>query len=291
MKPNKHHFPFPEKDFPFFISTTIADNTRSKFYHLHPFTLEFHYFRFGNGFYFIKDKRYPIKPKSLFIIHGNDIHTYIKAKNPLAVSKTTLFFSNSLLKSFPSLQPLMENIITCHKNFSHQIHINEKEIIDVEFIVDILQKEWNSKGYNYREIIKTALVLFLMLVKRCKFNEKNVIGSVEKHNPIIDEILDYIDKHLKEHITLSNVSEHVGYSPNYVSHLFNKFTGLGLNEFIDNKRVLEAKRILETDHSKKIISVAFEVGFINLSTFNLNFKRLTGTAPSLYRNFFTSIRK
>jgi len=65
----------------------------------------------------------------------------------------------------------------------------------------------------------------------------------EKHNPIVDAVLDYIDKHFKEQITLSNTSRRMGYSPYHISHLFKKFTGLSFKALLANRRTLEAKHI------------------------------------------------
>ncbi|MDD5688639.1 MAG: AraC family transcriptional regulator [Elusimicrobia bacterium] len=286
-----YYFPFLVKDFPFFIVNAINPAVGAKYYHFHPFILEFHYIRSGNGYYFIKDKSYAFKNKSLLIIHGQDIHAYIKGENPSQITKTTLYFTNSLFKDYLSLQPFIKSILNCHENFPHHICLSEKEASDMELILHMLDKEWERKRDNYREVIKSLLITFLELIKRSMSNKKKNISSSEEHNPIIDEVLDYIDKHFKEHITLSDVSKHVGYSHHRVSHLFKKFTGLGFKEFIANRRVTEAKHILETDNNKKIIAISYEVGFSNLGVFNWNFKRLTDTTPSRYRKLYTSISR
>ncbi|MDD5688593.1 MAG: AraC family transcriptional regulator [Elusimicrobia bacterium] len=279
---------FSVKDFPFSIVTTIDLNVPSKDYHFHPFATEFHYIHSGNGYYFIKDKSYIFKKKSLVIIHGRDIHTYIKGENPSRITKTTLYFVKSLFKDSLSLQPFIKSILSCNENFPHHICFSEKEANNMELILHMIEEEWKRKEKNFREAIKSLLITFFVLIERSMSNNKKNISSNEEHNPVIDEVLDYINKHFKERITLAGLSKHAGYSPYHISHLFKKFTGLNFMEFIDNKRIIEAKRILETDNNKKVISIAYEVGFSNLSTFNLNFKRFTGTNPSQYRKFFTS---
>ncbi|MDD5687370.1 MAG: AraC family transcriptional regulator [Elusimicrobia bacterium] len=283
--------PFSVKDFPFAIATTVDLAVRSKYYHFHPFAMEFQYIRSGKGFYFINDKSNTFKDKSIFIIHGRDIHTYIKGKNPSRVNKTTLYFKKSFFKDSLSHQPFIKSIFDCNKNFPHQICFSEKEADDIELILHMLEKEWERKGENFREVIKSLLTTFLVLIKRSMSNKEKNISSLKEHNPIIDEVLDYIDKHFKEHITLPDLSKQVGYSSYHISRLFKKFTGLSFRELVDNKRVIEAKRILETDNSKKVISIAYEVGFSDLSAFNRNFKRLTSTIPSLYRKICAPINK
>ncbi|MDD5688426.1 MAG: AraC family transcriptional regulator [Elusimicrobia bacterium] len=289
MKFLKYTFPFPEKDYPFQITT---QNIVHRTYHVHPFIIEFQYIRSGNGFFYIKDKRYATKDKSLFIIHEHDIHTYInEGKKAPDVNITLMVFSKYLFEDYPAIQPLLKSIINCHKNFPHQICFNEKEANDIELILYMLEQERKKKGENYHEIMTTLLITFLMLIKRNISNTKKNIISTEEHNHIIDVVLEYIDKHFKEHITLSNLSKHVGYSPYHISHLFKKFSGLSFKASIANRRVLEAKRILELDNNKKIIAIAYEVGFKNLGAFNWNFKRLTDITPSLYRKLYMSVQK
>ncbi|MDD5688392.1 MAG: AraC family transcriptional regulator [Elusimicrobia bacterium] len=289
MKVNKYSFPFPDKNFPFLINTNKILNRK---HHVHPFVLEFHYVRSGKGFLYIKDRQYATKPKSLFIIHEHDVHTYLKKGNKIPqINITLLVFSKFLLDKYTWMRPLIKSIINCHKNFPHQLFLNEKEANDIELILHMIETEWKKKGDNNHEAIKALLVAFLIQLKRSMSKKKKNIGFIEEHNPIIDKVLDYIDKHFKEHITLSGISKQVKYSSYHISHLFKKFTGLSFKSSIANRRVLEAKRILETDNNKHIVAIASEVGFSNLFSFNRNFKRLTDTTPSLYRKFCMSIRK
>jgi len=121
-------------------------------------------------------------------------------------------------------------------------------------------------------------------------NKKGACLSGES-NPLIDKVLAYIDSNFKEPVSLSAISKHVYRSSYHISHLFKKFTGLGLKEYLANKRIIEAKRLLEDKNTDKIISVALESGFSDLSTFNRSFKALTGMSPSQYRKFCISFRK
>lgn len=292
MKVDKHFFSFPEEGFPFRIDPDVPgaqSGDYSRFYHLHPLAIEFQYIRSGNGFYFIKNRRYPLHPKALFIIHGHDTHSYIKDKAPLLLNKTSLHFSKTLFKDFPSFLSLSRNITICRRNFSHQIHFNEKEAVKVELLLERLQGEWRKKEVHYRKAIINELLRFFILITRARKSKSTRLPG--EYHPLIDEALTYIDTHFKENITLPLLSEHLYRSPCHISHLFKKFAGPGFKEYLTHKRITEARRLLKGDSTRKILAVALEVGFSDLSTFNRAFKRLAGMNPSQYRKFCLPFRK
>ena len=74
--------------------------------------------------------------------------------------------------------------------------------------------------------------------------------------------------------------------PLYVlSRLLNEQLGKSFSEFINEKRVEAAQRMLEKDVEKKLtnLAVALDSGFGSESVFYVNFKKVTGTTPSQYR--------
>ena len=59
-----------------------------------------------------------------------------------------------------------------------------------------------------------------------------------------------------------------------------------IKSYLLQKRVLEAKKILESQTDMKVVKVGEKVGFPSFALFNRTFKKITGTTPSSYRNLF-----
>jgi AraC-like DNA-binding protein len=78
---------------------------------------------------------------------------------------------------------------------------------------------------------------------------------------------------------LLNVSTHV------LSAAINKKSCQNFPEFVNNYRIKEAQLLLiRQDHShQKIATIAFEVGFNSLSSFNAAFRKVTSMTPSEFR--------
>jgi len=67
---------------------------------------------------------------------------------------------------------------------------------------------------------------------------------------IISKVLQYIDEHLTESISVSRIAVQFYITPNYLSRLFKKTVGEGCNEYIVRKRIEKAQDLLESTNMK-----------------------------------------
>ncbi|MHB8277065.1 MAG: helix-turn-helix domain-containing protein [Candidatus Humimicrobiaceae bacterium] len=67
----------------------------------------------------------------------------------------------------------------------------------------------------------------------------------------------------------------------YFEHIFRKETGFTFNKYLNNYRVIEAKKnLMKAD----ICRVCYDSGFNSLSHFYKIFKRYTGKSPKSYKH-------
>lgn len=69
----------------------------------------------------------------------------------------------------------------------------------------------------------------------------------------------------------------------FVSQTINQYLNVNFFEYLNRKRVEEAKRLLLSSGNLKVIEIAYLVGYSTKNTFNNAFKRLTGYTPTEYR--------
>ncbi|WP_165764640.1 helix-turn-helix domain-containing protein [Flavobacterium cyanobacteriorum] len=91
--------------------------------------------------------------------------------------------------------------------------------------------------------------------------------------------------YLDEDINLLKLSELVNVKPHQLSMVINTGLGKNFNQFINEYRVEEAKKLLTCQGFGhfNIHGIAFEAGFNSKTTFNTTFKKLTGYTPTEYR--------
>ena len=102
---------------------------------------------------------------------------------------------------------------------------------------------------------------------------------------LIDKAKRYINEHLADDLSVSNIECHLYLSPNYFSRLFKRITGEGCNEYIIRKRIQKAKMLLETTNLPTG-RIAMMVGYRDTNYFSLAVKKSTGKSPKNYREDF-----
>ncbi|WP_184550529.1 helix-turn-helix domain-containing protein [Mucilaginibacter sp. FT3.2] len=92
--------------------------------------------------------------------------------------------------------------------------------------------------------------------------------------------------YLNPALKLDLVADKIALSEKQLSNLLNQHLSKSFNDFINEYRVLEAKKKLaDTTYSRfTIASIAFECGFNSLATFQRCFKQFAGITPSQYQN-------
>lgn len=90
--------------------------------------------------------------------------------------------------------------------------------------------------------------------------------------------------YLDSDINLIKLAELSSCNTNKISEVLNGLVGQSFNDYINNYRVEEFKRIVLLPEYKNfsILALGFEVGFNSKATFNTAFKKFTATTPSAY---------
>lgn len=93
---------------------------------------------------------------------------------------------------------------------------------------------------------------------------------------------DYIELHIQEDISIETLAKHVGYTDYYLSRKFKSETGVNVQTYIRDQRMLLAKNLLvATDLSVQEISE--RLYFCSRSYFADTFHKHTGLSPTEYR--------
>jgi len=104
---------------------------------------------------------------------------------------------------------------------------------------------------------------------------------VIKDMPLSLTAENYIEKNLSKDLSVSSLCKELGVNKNQLYALFEDFFGMSVGEYVTDKRIKEAKRLLSTEKIP-ISEVAERVGVFNYSYFFRLFKRKTGLTPKQY---------
>lgn len=134
----------------------------------------------------------------------------------------------------------------------------------------------NCKTYHDLNDVSYAINdTFCKLVKDIKYPKSD--------NLIVNKAVSYINDHLTETLTATDIAKSLNISREYISSMFKKAIGQSIPEFITEKKIAVAKKLLRfTDNS--LIEISNYLSFSSQSYFQVQFKKITGMTPTEYRN-------
>ncbi len=114
---------------------------------------------------------------------------------------------------------------------------------------------------------------------------KNLNDLKTKNKYTCKEIIDavtYMEGNCHKSLTLQEVADYTGISPNYLSSLFKKQLNEGFVEHLTKLRIQKAKELL-FETNLKLYEIAIETGFSDEAYFSRIFKKYTGKSPIYFR--------
>jgi AraC family transcriptional regulator len=134
----------------------------------------------------------------------------------------------------------------------------------------------------YAESLDTQIALHLL------WNHSSLTHRDQmKEEPLTDarlrRVIDFIHASLGNEISLNELADIAGLSPNYFLGAFKKATGKTPHRYLTEERVAKARVLLENPHHS-LVSVALAVGFSSQSHLTTVFRKFLRTTPAAYRD-------
>lgn len=148
--------------------------------------------------------------------------------------------------------------------------VNLEEIVDHQTASRQIEKVHQKEQFQHWILASIELIL-----SRIQQEEKENV----RHKQTVDYVIEYIDSHYHENLTLNQMAEEVFLSRNYLSQIFKKVTGLSFNQYLNNVRMEKAKYLILEGHYL-IYEIAEKVGYKNTPYFSSMFKKHTGVNPT-----------
>lgn len=117
--------------------------------------------------------------------------------------------------------------------------------------------------------------------------EKNVSTSKPVNNLLILRAQEYIDLNYRTKVTLKDVAAALYISPNYLSDLFKKHTGMKFSDYLQEVRMEKSKQYLMDVHYK-VGDVSELVGFSDARYFSSTFRKRFDMTPLEFRNRYAA---
>ncbi len=248
--------------------------------HQHDF-YEIYFFISGNVEYSVEGKIYEMKKGDILLINPLELHQpRISADQDdyerivLWISKQYLF---SLSSNDTSLTRCFDNTNPGHTNLLRLSYTAQEQL---GIMLGELSKEQNTESYAKDLACKAILLRILVELNRLSVSYGEKHETESSLSPFIMSVLDYINQHYCEKLSLSSIAKEFFVSKYYLSHSFNSVVGTSVHRYIILKRLIHAKQMLAS--GIKPTTVAANCGFTDYAGFYRAFTGEYGITPTEY---------
>lgn len=176
---------------------------------------------------------------------------------------------------------MAEKMIRRVNRKAHFCRVEEKSEIAVLIrqIIEIMR----DRKELYLEEVKGLTLALMMQIARWNKAEEDIMETHGGNSATISGALEYISRHFSEQLKVEELAEMFHVSETHFRRVFTENMGKTPMEYINWIRINAACEQLKRTKDS-ISTIAVNVGFSTLTTFNRNFRKLMKVSPQEWRN-------
>ncbi|MDO4554978.1 MAG: AraC family transcriptional regulator [Lachnospiraceae bacterium] len=252
----------------------LTDDKRDTFaYHYHDFEKVLIFLR-GDVTYHVEGRSYPLEPYDIVLIRAGEVHRPVIEKKTV-YERIILYVSSDFLSSFAGEGA---DLSWCFQNAQkEQSHVLRLPAFTKNELCQTIKKiEQNGENSDFAKNLyqKTLFLEFMIQLNRAAADQTVQYMEMSGANEKIVAVVDYINEHLTEDLTIDSLSAYFYLSRYYLMHQFKKETGYTIGNYISTKRLLKARNLIRD--GSPVTRACYECGFKNYSTFSRAYKKQFG---------------
>lgn len=260
------------------VCSNIANNTT---FHLHN-SFEVYLFLQGDVNYWVEQSVYHLKRGTLLIFNNQEIHRVVNPSSK-KYERLLIHFHPNVIEPFNTeITNLLSCFIHREKGQNNAILLSDRQLDVFLSLVKKLSDALHSEKYGSDVLTRNYLAEILIFINRL-YQQNTDFLEQDTLSGRLHDILDYIEVHLSDDLSLDNISSHFSLDKSYLGRLFKKETGSTIYNYILLKRISLAKQLLS--EGKNVSETCSLSGFNDYANFIRTFKKITGSSPSHYNTY------
>lgn len=256
--------------------------------HRHNF-LEMAYIIDGEATHVLGEDRCRQRAGSLSIINYNQQHSIVTTEGPIDVMNIYLDLGRYHLPDVPvELRGALQSIIPLHPLFGYKqnriIHLELPQPKATGELLKAMLTEQEFERAGFVEAMNCYFKIFLMILCRAA-RDAGIgpnVGDLAAGDRKFEGLRQHLDGACASEISLEGLSRRMNMNKTYLCRKFKEYTGKTIFNYVLHKRLEKAMYLLRAS-DEKIVAIAIQSGFNDLSNFNKAFKSILKTTPSQYR--------
>lgn len=245
------------------------------------------YFKRGNGSIKIEGRNYVVREGDIILLNNTELFR-LYVDDEIYHERLSLSLGDALFSKYPDSAPaLLAPFFNRPKGASNKISAETTKQNGLhESLSTIL-------GFLQSNEPEAPLLAFCELC-RLLLSLGNAVKTSPAlpqtaSNPLIIDVLDYLNLHYTEEITITDLSAHFSIDKSHLSHLFKEYVGMSVLTYVIMRRIQHFNQIISTGLS--VEEAAFKSGFRNYSNFFRLYKKYMKTTPTEFKKQLFSKEK
>lgn len=227
-------------------------------------------------------ERLVLKQGDVAIFGSSEPHTtHIGPENDIShiVFQLNLrqYWDTSTIGTMPHFAEIARPLSALNYIFREQPAVRDQ----VASLISAVYNEMNGRQIGYELAVSAHIKLILALLLRHD-TRRQLHYSDHELTARLRPVLDYIDLHLGEKVSVADLSEMMSMSYTHFVKTFKRAVGMSFSDYIIHKRIKKSEQQLATTNAS-IQEVAEAVGISNMGHFYSLFRRCNGCSPKQFR--------
>lgn len=247
--------------------------------------IEFHYHSFhkimlllsGECSYAIEGRRYALEPGDLVLVSAFSLH-----KPEVTVGapyeRFVLYISPEFLREAGSANCDLEASFRWAKEDFSFVLRSPRQVQGLSVMLAQLERSLAQEGYGRELLCRCQFLEFLISLTRSLSDRRLEQVSTPRQSEKISAILQYLNLHLTEPISIDALAEQFYLSSSHLMHKFKAETGCTIHNYLLEKRlILTMERVSQ---GMSLREASESCGFGDYSTFSRAYKKRFGQSPT-----------
>lgn len=224
----------------------------------------------GMGKYVVEGTTFDIKPITLMVIRPFEYH-HVLLDPSVPYERYVLSFSPSLLSQDTAAR--FADIMSKDPDVGGKYYSScdvPPELFSIFDRFEFLNSLPDAEKNSYAAMLLSEIVLFLSASRGEQM--------VYKEDELGAKVIRYLNENIYRNISLDTLARRFFVSKYHLCRAFKKHNGISVHGYINKKRVMYAKRLIESGETAS--GAAYRVGFGDYSSFYRAYVKVLGKAPT-----------
>ena len=245
--------------------------------HHHDF-YEVYFLVSGDVTYTIEGRIYRMMPGDMLIINPQELHQVGIRPEGAPYERYVLWIAPSLLETLSSGQTRLSACFDPGQpDYTNHLHLAGEQRSQMKALMELMYHESEKEDFGGDLLSYNLLSSIMILVNRIAGQDGRRYPDPEQANALVSKVIDYINLHYGEELSLDLLADRFFVSKYHLSHTFNKYTGTGLYQYIQRRRLQIARQLMS--QGKNPTEVFRPCGFADYAGFYRAFRRIYGCSP------------